>query len=55
MAQANPYPIRIEEEVMTAIKKSAKENGRSINKEIEYGLKQYLAACQADNKSTHSS
>lgn len=50
MTQANPYPIRVEEEVMKAIKKSAKENGRSINKEIEFALKQYLKACQAGNK-----
>ena len=42
MAQANPYPLRIEEEVMQGIKASAKENGRSVNKEIEFALKQYL-------------
>jgi len=50
MTQANPYPIRVEEEVMSAIKKSAKENGRSINKEIEFALKFYIKACQAENK-----
>ena len=42
MPQANPYPLRIEESIMEAIKKTAKENGRSVNKEIEYVLRQYL-------------
>lgn len=42
MAQANPYPLRIEENIMQAIKETAKENGRSVNKEIEFVLRQYL-------------
>ena len=42
MAQANPYPLRIEETIMQAMKEIAKENGRSVNKEIEYALRQYL-------------
>lgn len=46
----NPYGLRLSEEVMNAIKKSAAENERSVNKEIEFALKQYLKACQADNK-----
>lgn len=41
MTQANPYPLRISDEVMAAIKKSAEENSRSVNKEIEFILKQY--------------
>lgn len=50
MAQANPYPLRIEEEIMNKMKELAKENGRSVNKEIEFALKQYLKSLEADNK-----
>ena len=50
MAQANPYPLRLEDSVMEAIKKTAKENGRSVNKEIEFALRMYLKSCQGDNK-----
>lgn len=42
MPQANPYPLRISLEIMEAVKKSAEENGRSVNKEIEFILKQHL-------------
>lgn len=42
MVQANPYPLRIAEDIMNAVRKSAEENGRSVNKEIEFILKQYL-------------
>lgn len=47
--QENPYPLRIEKEVMDQIRVLAKENGRSINKQIEYSLKQYLAAYEQDH------
>lgn len=46
----NPYSLRISEEVMEGIKKTAKENGRSVNKEIEFALRQYLKSCQAESK-----
>ena len=46
----NPYGLRLSEEVMNAIKKSAAENERSVNKEIEFALKQYLKAYQAGNR-----
>ena len=42
MAQANPYPLRIAPTIMEAVKKSAEENGRSVNKEIEFILRTYL-------------
>lgn len=42
MAQANPYPLRISEDTMNALKKSAAENGRSVNKEIEFIVRQHL-------------
>ena len=46
----NPYPVRLSDEVMQGIKQSAAENERSINKEIEFALKFYLKASQAENK-----
>lgn len=42
MAQANPYPVRIDKELMEKIKELAKENGRSVNKEIEFALNLYV-------------
>ena len=50
MAQANPYPLRIEDEVMEEMKRIAKENGRSVNKEIEYALKKYLQSQKEQGK-----
>lgn len=37
--QANPYPLRIDKEILEKSKFIAKENGRSLNKEIEFILK----------------
>ena len=37
--QANPYPLRIDKPTMEKFKLIAKENGRSVNKEIEVILK----------------
>ena len=42
MKQANPYPLRVEAETLNKIKDIAKQEGRSLNKQIEYILKQYL-------------
>ncbi len=42
MAQANPYPLRINPSIMEAVKKSAEDNGRSVNKEIEFILRSHL-------------
>lgn len=42
MVQANPYPLRIEQKLMDKIKELAKENGRSVNKEIEFALNKYV-------------
>ena len=50
MGQANPYPLRIEEDVMNPIKELAKENGRSVNKEIEFILRQHLKEIQSKKK-----
>lgn len=35
MAQANPYPLRIDKALMEKFKVVATDNGRSVNKEIE--------------------
>ncbi|WP_250278008.1 Arc family DNA-binding protein [[Clostridium] colinum] len=37
--QANPYPLRIEKQILEKSKYIAKNNGRSLNKEIEFILK----------------
>lgn len=37
-----PFSLRISEELMDKIKLIAKENLRSINKEIEFALTQYV-------------
>lgn len=37
--QANPYPLRIDKTIMDKFKVIAKNNGRSVNKEIEFVLK----------------
>lgn len=47
--QENPFPIRIDKDVMDKLRVLAKENGRSLNKQIEFSLKQYLKAYEAEN------
>jgi ribbon-helix-helix protein, copG family len=42
MSEIYQYPLKIDAEIMQAIKETAKENGRSVNKEIEFVLRQYL-------------
>ena len=37
--QKNPYPLRIDDDLMEKIRIVAKENGRSVNKEIEILVK----------------
>jgi len=46
--QPNPYPLRIDNNVMDKIKEIAKENGRSVNKEIEFILKKHIASVKND-------
>lgn len=41
--QANPYPLRIDKAIMDKTKHIAKENGRSVNKEIEYVLRNNIS------------
>lgn len=42
MTNTTAYQLRIDTQVMEQVKKLADEDGRSINKEIEYILKQYI-------------
>ncbi|MDD5938964.1 MAG: Arc family DNA-binding protein [Clostridiales bacterium] len=42
--QEAPFSIRIEKEVMDKLRILAKDNSRSLNKQIEYSLKKYLKA-----------
>ena len=47
--QSNPYPLRIDPMTMDKIKFIAKENGRSVNKEIEFQLKKIIAVYEEEN------
>ena len=47
--QRNPYPLRIDDEVMEKIRVVANENGRSVNREIEYVLKQHVKDYEEKN------
>ena len=47
--QANPYPLRINKDLMTKFKVVASENGRSVNKEIETLIKQAVAAYESQH------
>lgn len=42
MSKIYQYPLKIDEEIINGVRKSAEENSRSVNKEIEFILKQYL-------------
>ena len=42
MKTINPYPLRIDEELMDKLKTMAEENSRSVNKEIEYLIKKAI-------------
>jgi len=44
MSDIIAYQLRIDSKIMEQVKKLAEEDGRSINKEIEYILKQYISS-----------
>lgn len=48
-AQEIPFPLRLEKPVMEKMRFLAKENARSINKQIEYSLKKYLDAYEKEH------
>jgi len=47
--QINPYPLRVDKLIMDKIKHVAKENGRSVNKEIEFALKSVVTSFEKEN------
>lgn len=47
--QEAPFSVRVEKPVMDKMRVLAKENGRSLNKQIEFSLKKYLAAYEKEN------
>ena len=51
--QANPYPLRIDKEVMDKIKFIANESGRSVKKEIEYQLKTAIRSYESEHGVIH--
>lgn len=42
MKTINPYPLRIDEELMEELKKLADKHSRSVNKEIEFLIKEAI-------------
>lgn len=36
------YPLKIDKEIIDNLRKLAENNSRSLNKEIEFALKQYV-------------
>ncbi len=49
MAQANPYPLRVDRLIMEKFKIIASNHGRSVNKEIEMLMKQVIADYERNN------
>lgn len=45
----NPYPLRIDKEILEKVKVIARGNGRSLNKEIEIVLRQYKDDYESKN------
>lgn len=42
MKTINPYPLRIDEELMEELKKLDDKHSRSVNKEIEFLIKEAI-------------
>ena len=47
--QAIAYPLRLPDDYMDKLRHVAKENGRSVNKEIEVIVKNHIADFEAKN------
>ena len=54
MKTINPYPLRIEEELMTELKKIAEKNSQSVNKEVEFLIKKRIEEYKNLEKKTKS-
>ncbi len=51
MAQANPYPLRVDKLLMEKFKVISENNGRSVNKEIEMLMKQAILKYEQEHGS----
>ncbi len=51
MAQANPYPLRVDKLLMEKFKVISENNGRSVNKEIEMLMKQAISKYEQEHGS----
>ena len=49
MKTFNPYPLRIDEELMEELKEMAEAHSRSVNKEIEYLIKEAIKKYRIEN------
>ena len=49
MKTFNPYPLRIDEELMEELKKMAEAHSRSVNKEIEFLIKEAIKKYRIEN------
>lgn len=47
--QQNAYPLRIDRSAMDKLKVIARENGRSVNKEVEVLIKEAIKKYEAEN------
>lgn len=52
MKPINPYPLRIDEDLMEELKLLAKEESRSVNKEIEYLIKEAIKNNKKEKENT---
>ena len=48
MKTFNPYPLRIDEELMDELKEMAEAHSRSVNKEIEFLIKEAVKKYKAE-------
>ena len=49
MKLINPYPLRIDEDLMEKLKFIANENCRSVNREIEFEIKKLVKEYEEEN------
>ena len=47
--QINPYPLRLDPEVMAKLRVVASQNGRSVNKEIEFRMREVIRAYETEH------
>ncbi len=52
MKPINPYPLRIDEDLMEELKLLAKEESRSVNKEIEHLIKEAIKKNKKEKEDT---